>query len=432
MNWFRLHFIKLSLVISVTGCSIRSDESNTIRYVDIEANVENLQQIDLSSFSDDIRYVPLEADPDHFFRSIMYMDFSDRFILLTDGRYCSLYDNNGLFVRQIGENGRGPGEYQGINSVSVFNDNIYVHDYYTDDLIEYKTDGTFIRRYRSGFTAEDNYIFPDAYMLNDSLILGNIENRSGQEEYKALVINRQGVVKSSFKNYIKFDLASGVKSIRVPGRAFYYSFGNEVYFKELLNDTLFRLTRDYKLIPECIFNFGKYEEPLSKRGERWSDIDLTSYIFLLDLFPIQDKYILNCQFSKYFPAKRLTPAKAVLPDGRELILQYHANIGTSLTGIYDFKTKDLIFAEPLTTDNPLDHSGFFNDIDAGPRFFPMEQVNDSTLVMWMEAKQLKDHVASNEFRNRVPKFPERKKRLEILADSLTESDNPVMMFVTFK
>lgn len=52
--------------------------------------------------------------------------------------------------------------------------------------------------------------------------------------------------------------------------------------------------------------------------------------------------------------------------------------------------------------------------------------------MWIEAKQLKEHVASDDFKNNSPKYPEKKKELENIANSLSEFDNPVLMFVTFK
>ena len=101
-------------------------------------------------------------------------------------------------------------------------------------------------------------------------------------------------------------------------------------------------------------------------------------------------------------------------------------------GIYDKQTQKLTFCKPTSTDNPLFTSGLFNDIDAGARFFPKNQVNDSTMVMSIEAKQLKDHVASADFKNTVPKYPEKKQQLEERANILTEFDNPVLMFVTFK
>ena len=101
-------------------------------------------------------------------------------------------------------------------------------------------------------------------------------------------------------------------------------------------------------------------------------------------------------------------------------------------GIFNKQTRKLVFCKPTTTDNFLYTSGLYNDIDAGPRFFPKKMVNDSTMVMWINVKQLKDHIASDDFKNNVPKYPEKKKELEELANKLTIFDNLVIMFVTFK
>lgn len=101
-------------------------------------------------------------------------------------------------------------------------------------------------------------------------------------------------------------------------------------------------------------------------------------------------------------------------------------------GIYNKKTGDLVFSKPTSTDNPLFTTGLYNDIDNGPRFLPQKQINDSTMVMWIESKQLKEHIASDDFKNDSPKYPEKKKELETFANSLSEFDNPVLMFVTFK
>ena len=50
----------------------------------------------------------------------------------------------------------------------------------------------------------------------------------------------------------------------------------------------------------------------------------------------------------------------------------------------------------------------------------------------MEAKNFKEHITSDDFKNNIPKYPEKKRQLEELANSLSEFDNPVLMFVTFK
>jgi hypothetical protein len=400
--------------------------------IDIEQNVTNLKEVSLSEFNAHVRYVQLEANSAFPISDVMYMDFSDRYILLSDSKTCLIYSNEGMFIQQIGRKGRGPGEYLGIDNIFLFKDKIFIHDFYSDDLIGYKSNGTFSERHKSGFNVEINYPLINAYMINDSLLIGNIENRTGQAKFKAIIFNKYGKGLYFYKNYLNFKLSPGVKNAKAPGKAIYYRFKDDIYFKELLNDTLFRLGDDYNLIPSSIFYFGKYKEPLSVRGEDWSKVDFESYIYLTDLFQINDILILECNFNRYSPAKRLTPEEVRMPDGQNHLLWYHRNIGWNIIGIYEKKSGELVFIKPESTDNPLMFSGFFNDIDGGPKFFPQKQVNDSTLVMKIAAQHLKEHIASNDFKNSLPKFPEKKKQLEELAGSISEYDNPVLMFVTFK
>jgi hypothetical protein len=46
--------------------------------------------------------------------------------------------------------------------------------------------------------------------------------------------------------------------------------------------------------------------------------------------------------------------------------------------------------------------------------------------------KLKDLISSDDFKNSTPKYPEKKKYLEKLANSLDENDNPVLMLVKLK
>ncbi len=46
--------------------------------------------------------------------------------------------------------------------------------------------------------------------------------------------------------------------------------------------------------------------------------------------------------------------------------------------------------------------------------------------------QVKALIASEVFENSTPKYPEKKKQLEKLANSLNENDNPVLMLVKLK
>ena len=206
-----------------------------------------------------------------------------------------------------------------------------------------------------------------------------------------------------------------------------FDFNDSIFYKEFYNDTLFFLNDQYELVPKFALNLGKYKEPQSERV-KVPPSDMWKYIYIRNAFQTKNYLLLNCQFGYHFPAKRFTPFPPS-PLGGLQLSWYNT---TNMLGLFNKQTKELIFCEPTNTDNPLFTSGLFNDIDAGPRFFPIKQVNDSTMIMWVTAKGLKEHVVSDDFKNFLPIYPEKKKELEALANSLSEFDNPVLIFVTFK
>ncbi|MCX6227403.1 MAG: hypothetical protein NTV01_22145, partial [Bacteroidia bacterium] len=100
-------------------------------------------------------------------------------------------------------------------------------------------------------------------------------------------------------------------------------------------------------------------------------------------------------------------------------------------GVYEKPSHQLTFAEPVKSDDRLTNSGLRNDYDGGVNFFK-KMVNDSTLAMWVDAWELKLHVSSRAFKNSTPKYPQKKKELERLANSLSDNDNPVLILCAFK
>ncbi len=79
--------------------------------------------------------------------------------------------------------------------------------------------------------------------------------------------------------------------------------------------------------------------------------------------------------------------------------------------------------------------GIPNNFDGGLSFSPdtyFEENGDEYLAGTIQPFELKAHVASDAFKNSTPKYPEKKKQLEQLANSLDENDNPVLMLVKLK
>lgn len=424
--------IKCFFILFVFSNCAKTHTTVSLPIVNIGAEVKNMHQIYLSQFTNDIRYVPEGSNPESIlnWNTEILSDFSEKYILDSDGKLCLLYDNVGDFIRQVGAQGRGPGEYMGISNVFLINKKIYIRDFF-GDLNEYDLSGTFIQKHKCGITTDKKYRMEDVIMINDSMIFGNVENQTGQESYKALITDKHGDVKNYYKNFIFFNLGDGIDHTKVRGDAILYKFKKNIYFKELLNDTLFLLDNQYRLIPAFIFGFDKFKLPLSERGKSWSQIDFSSYIELLSAFQTENYLIITCDFAKYFSAKRITPETIKLPGIKDYYQWYNNKV---VLGIYDKRTNKLVFSLPTSTDNHLFTSGLYNDIDAGPRFLPDKMVNDSTMVMKIRFDYLVEHIESSDFKDNNPKYPESKKRLKLFVDSLraTGFDNPVLMFVTFK
>lgn len=256
------------------------------------------------------------------------------------------------------------------------------------------------------------------YYSIDSLFFGHVPNTTGQIEYKSLLINKHGNIKHTWKNY-DYVPRKGV-TFGFERNAYVYCFNGSVYFKEFYNDTLFYLNDKLELIPAYSFYFGNLRMPRSIRASNFGGKELWDYISLYDVFQT-DKYIfINCGFGNRFPAKRLTPITVYSEMGPTWYNTTH------MLGVIDKKSSNVKFCKPTSTDNPLFTSGIYNDIDAGPRFFPSQIVNDSTLAMLLSADKLKDHIASEDFKSNNPKDNDKKIWLKNF------SDNPILMIATFK
>jgi hypothetical protein len=412
---FNFLWIALSL-----GCFNSEKADLEVKCIDIEANIHNMQQVKLSRLAKEIKYVALSEKSDIVFRGVWDCVFAENYFIAKDMSKCISYNYQGNILTIIGSQGRGPGEYQYVNNVTIGQQNkIFIQSLY--DLLEYDISGKYLNYYKNCFLVDNNYIGSWS-LINDTLIFGKVSSLIGNEINKAVVITKQSKVIHEFKNYIEFTRDKAIARIE-EYHANIYCFNNEFFFKEMFNDTLFYLSKQFQLRPRYVVNLGKYAVPISFRKLLLTPEN--PYMAVNNIYQTSDYIFLDCNFGSHFPAKRITPK--IVWEG----IMSDVNT-TNVLGIYNIQSNSLVFCEPTSTDNPLFTSGIYNDVDAGPRFYPMKQVNDSTLAMWIEAKQLKDHVASKDFMNSIVKYPEKKKELEILASSLKETDNPILMLVRLK
>jgi hypothetical protein len=429
MKSFR-KFIWIMGIILLVNCTNDQKESQALQVIDIEGSMDNMDVWNLSHFASSLRYVALETKIDNFLTYIQDYLETDKYLILKNLKQLMLFDTDGKFIRQIGNVGRGPGEYQFVMSMGIINDSILtIQSLY--DLINLRFDGSVVNQKRNFFrlnNSNDEY-FLSWIILEDSLYLGHAPNTTGLIENKALIINQERTIKRVFKNYIQFQriktVASGFEDF-----AHIYPFEKRIFYKEFYNDTLFVLDDDLNLIPKYVFNFGKFKEPTTERAKLpGQGSKMSEFLYAWEVFQTDNYLFISCQFGDHFPAKRLTPRIVNLPDGRSVTVNTNT---TMALGVFDKKSRILSFSEPTSSDNTLFTSGLYNDIDGGPRFYPTKQVNDSTMLMWINAEDFLNHISSDDFKNSSPKDPEKKKQLEEFATKVTMFDNPILMYMTFK
>lgn len=99
---------------------------------------------------------------------------------------------------------------------------------------------------------------------------------------------------------------------------------------------------------------------------------------------------------------------------------------TYLAYKFDEKTRNIV------------RPGIINDLDGGmplstvPIFYYYDENDSEYITSLINPFVLKAYISSVEFKNKVPKYPEKKKELEKLANGLKETDNPVLMLVKLK
>jgi hypothetical protein len=304
------------------------------------------------------------------------------------------YDKSGKLICKIGNLGRGPGEYQHFMDYAIDekSDNVYVMEPGTIKV--YSSTGRFVRdiKYEKhiSFVGGDIEIFNSKIFIPDYLITGDSKNNW-------VFLDTLGNFVSKKVNSIPpFKSNTGIEGS-------IYKFGNQIYYYNLYNDTIFSVGSDLKSSPAYLFTKGDHRWPIGmvkNDSESWRRI--------------------------FKPLKMF--------ETKHFIVLLFSYLDRSAISIIDKQTRKVFIASMKKGE--YSEPNLINDLDGGMPFGQdINYYNDNKseyLVQLITPFDLKAHIATNEFITGNFKYPEKKKELEKLANSLNETDNPVLMMVTLK
>ena len=426
-------------VLICTACCSRSElgSKGKLHLVDIESHINSFEFINLSLITDRIEYIPLETDSISLINGInKLINTNDRFII-HDGLSCKAFSKSGEYLCKYGNQGKGPGQFLMINTISYDQERKMVYIASPPQLLmEYSKHGDFIRYIEIPPEMIDSVEENVNYVTFGNNTFCGVTSK---DHNKLFLFNDRKEVLATYPDYYDDPSLKGNILAYLGANSNVFVLGKNILYKDGLCDTVFYLTSDLHREPVYYFHFGNYShlKEYLKSLSNYQNMEelkgLLDHCQITDLIEINDLLLFTCSFGNRLPKSEFIAYDVNQYSGGPFNSSFLGYINP-IHGMYHKKSSKLVFLKKYkgySTENG-GFSGFVNDIDGGVPFWPIAQPNGQQLVGVIDAYELKAYVASEVFIKANPKHPERKKELKQLAENLDNNDNPVLMIVYLK
>jgi hypothetical protein len=394
-------FIILMIVFCSCGRKSTTETGNAGSVIEIDLLSEPGSKVkNLSEIAENVEYIPLQTVHNSLIGSFKQKIVNrDTKVYILSGMDITCFDLDGKFLFRIEESGRGPEEYTFISDFDVSSDNKTLTILTFNKLLVYSISDT-------GFTFRKSISIkkPDPLLISivpeaDNILL-SIAPWTGTEPTLSLLINASGDPIHFKPNCYKYKVVKPL-NFRARNETIAYTTGDKVCFKEEFSDTVFCVdTKENSFKPRMILNsHGTLTTPAIRGGSE----DVGNH----------NNYITNIfETSRY-------------------VFYYFGSMQTRSRILFDKTTKT-----KYKLDDQNDQKSALNDdLSGGPDFnieFRDSYCSGGKLFSFAEAIELKKYVAGEVFKNIHTMDPKKKDELKKLADSLKETDNPVLIVVTPK
>jgi len=411
---------KLLFLALIVSCSCgRKSTDNTIK-PDSVLGIDLLSEPEyeitgLSDIAENIEYIPLQTMENSLIGAytLKIPNIGDRIYIQNGGFKGEIlcFDMNGKFLFKISSEGRGPEEYDFITDFDVSSDNkiLTILSGSTRKLVSYGISDTGFTFLKS-ITLKEPAPWRVSIVPETDKVFMSIPSWLGTEPALSLLINASGDTILSRPNSYKFERIqtgrAGTRSIE--GKFLTYTTGDLVCFKEDFSDTVFYVdARNSLFKPRIIFDtHGTSFTPEMRGGSEKLKDNSTTYI------------------PKIFETSRYV-----------FCLYYTVNMEQKIVNPFGFffdKRTNSKYKFDVGEDRKIK---LRDDLGGGPDFtieYNENRCSNGRLFSYAESLALKKYIDSEVFKEAKVRDPNKKSDLKRLADSLDETDNPVLIVVTPK
>lgn len=369
------HIFLLESLVLMFSCNNSTTENPNIPYhINIQKDIDIISSIPLSRIGSRLEYLPLEANSDCLIHTIAGVNVYDSLVFVSDyflGLY--VFGRSGNFIRKIGSNGRGPGEYPRVSDFAVDYKHNEVYILSDRKMLVYDLLGKFKKEIVLGFPSHQFLLIKEKELVLHPF---NLAQATEEPSYNLYILNRNGKVKTKIPNTLK--RVNG--GLGVPKSPLYIN-NDIIHFMEFGIDTLFKYENNIK-IPYAIFHLGNLKFPPDPSMEEIPAID--GKIWVSD----------------------------IMESKKSLFTKIWWDLGDSIS---------YCFIDKLTSEFiVLKENTFFNNIDGGLPFWPLE-ISDDYMIGYSDAYKLISH----SFKKTIVEASQ----LNSIISNLTENSNPVIIIL---
>jgi hypothetical protein len=395
--------ISLMIIFCSCGRKDTNDSSDADSIIEIDLLSEPESKVKkLSEFAANIEYIPLQTTENSLMSSnnVRKIINTNKKIYINNFEGILCFNMDGKFLFKLDNRGRGPGEYTSIFDFDISSDNKYLTIPNYSKLLLYGISDTGFSFQRT-LTLKDPFLYKARIVPETENIFLPIPPWRGTEQTLSLLINLFGNTIHFKPNIYKYKMVrrtgEGIDEMQV------YSIGKMVCFKEEFSDTVFYIdAKNSSFKPRLILNsHGTIITP-ERRGGLETAKEVRSSV------------------NNIFETSRYVFYLCYIRDNQNRFLENRI--------LFDKKTKI-----KYKLDIESRKSQLMDDLIGGPDF-NIDYLNfycsEGKLFSFVEAITLKKYVGSEDFKNVRVSDPKKKNDLKKLADSLNETDNPVLIILT--
>lgn len=385
----------ISLIVFISiFCSFSSKDIEPSYVIDLLSSPKS-ELKNLSEIATDVLYLPLQTTENSLIsRIISIKSMNDKFYLLQPWQILC-FDKTGKFLYKLDKQGTGPEEYTIIKDfdISPVSNMIAILD--SKKILVYRDTGNGIEFTKSVKLSDSPSKVNFIPGLNNMLI--SFPTPTGNELIQNIIISPDGKSLLERPNNYKYKRVSGGIAMNDYVNLQFAS-DDKLYFKYWICDTIFAVDQSKNIKPYLI---------LDTQGKH-----ITTE-FLAD-FKTQEFY-------KYMVVN------LIMEVPRYILYRYAYNKERYFE-IYDKVTKTKLSRITIVSNQA---KWLTDDINGGVDFEPKACINGA-IYSWVDAISLKNYAASETAINLVVKHPDKKKLIQQIANSLTETDNPVLIIANPK